>query len=130
VPDVRPYYARAHVSVVPLWIGGGTRVKVLESMAMGVPVVSTSLGCEGLDVENERSVLMADGDAALTAAIVRVLRTPTLALSLSEHAREVAAAYDWRDVGRTLDDVLRTGGRQPRCARELEHSPLGALGAS
>ncbi|HTI38147.1 MAG TPA: glycosyltransferase [Vicinamibacterales bacterium] len=106
VPDVRPYYARASVAVVPLSIGGGTRVKVLESMATGVPVVSTALGCEGLDVAHEHSVLLADSDQALADAVVRVLRSPVLASSLSSHGREVAVRYDWKRIAPVFDDIV------------------------
>ncbi len=60
VGDVKPYYAKAMVSAVPLRSGGGTRLKILEAMALGTPVVSTSIGCEGLDVENGRNILIAD----------------------------------------------------------------------
>jgi glycosyltransferase involved in cell wall biosynthesis len=55
VADIRPCYAQAHALVVPLAIGGGTRVKVLEALAIGVPVVSTTVGCEGLDVNDGES---------------------------------------------------------------------------
>ena len=123
VADVRPYYARAHAVVVPLSIGGGTRVKVLEAMAMGVPVVSTALGCEGLDVVDGRSVLIGDSDAALADAVVRVLQSPTLAESLVTHGREVARQYGWGRIGQVLDAVMQTAaserapfGRAPSAA--------------
>src|SRR5207247_623205 len=60
VPDVRPYVDRAAVFVVPLRMGGGTRLKVLEGLSMQKPMVSTSLGCEGIDVEHGRHLLIAD----------------------------------------------------------------------
>lgn len=107
VADIRPYYARAHALVVPLAIGGGTRVKVLEAMAMGVPVVSTELGCEGLDVVAGRSVLIANSDVEIADAIVRVLLIPALSDSLVRAGREVARTYDWRLIGRRLDEVMR-----------------------
>ena len=113
VPDVRPCYARAQVAAVPLSIGGGTRVKVLEAMAMGVPVVSTTLGCEGLSVVDGDSVLLADSDAALADAIVRVLTTPALRDTLARGGFAVAERYDWRRVGHDLDRALRSAVAAP-----------------
>ena len=57
VPDVKPYYARAFASVVPLRVGGGTRLKILEAMAAGVPVISTAIGAEGLTVRDGENIL-------------------------------------------------------------------------
>lgn len=113
VPDVRPFYSRASAFAVPLSIGGGTRVKVLEAMAMGVPVVSTSLGCEGLDVVDGRSVLLADSDRAMADALVRVLQVPALTASLRAHGATVAKSYDWRRIGTLLDAVIRTAAALP-----------------
>lgn len=106
VPDVRPYYADAQVFVVPLSIGGGTRVKVLESMAMGVPVVSTPLGCEGLDVSDGASALLADSDRAFADAVLRVLTTEGVRAGLVAAGRAVAERYDWRRIGSVLNDAL------------------------
>ena len=64
VPDIRPVVARSWASVVPLRAGGGTRLKILESMALGTPVVSTSKGAEGLDVTDGENILIADDAAA------------------------------------------------------------------
>src|SRR5690606_6689229 len=73
VPDTRPYVWDSAAFVVPLRVGGGTRLKVYEAMAMGCPVISTSLGVEGLPVEDGRHCLLADTPESLAAAIVRVL---------------------------------------------------------
>jgi glycosyltransferase involved in cell wall biosynthesis len=114
VSDVRPAYARADVSVVPLWIGGGTRVKALEAMAMAVPVVSTPLGCEGLEVRDGRSVLIGDSDARLADAIVAVMTKPALRSRLIAEGLAVADEYDWRRVGLALEAVFRRARRLAR----------------
>jgi glycosyltransferase involved in cell wall biosynthesis len=116
VADVRPYYARAEAVVVPLWIGGGTRVKALEAMAMGVPIVSTPLGCEGLEVRDGRSVMIGDSDDALADRAVAVLTQPALRSALVAEAFPVAEEYDWRRVGLALEAVFRRAVRPGRGA--------------
>jgi len=86
VDDVRPYLARAAAMPVPLASGGGTRVKILEAFAAGVPVVSTTKGIEGLDVEDGRHFLCAEGAAAFTVAIERLCDEPELAGALVREA--------------------------------------------
>ena len=104
VPDVRPYLASAAVVVVPLRIGGGTRLKVLEALAMGKAVVSTSLGCEGIDVEDGRHLLIADDPAHFAACVLRLLRDQEFARRLGTAGRElVQARYGWATVGERLD---------------------------
>jgi polysaccharide biosynthesis protein PslH len=112
VDDVRPYYADAEVFAIPLWIGGGTRIKALEAMAMGVPIVSTSLGCEGLDVCDGRSVVFGDSDDALADALIRVLTQPALRSSLVANAHAVAEQYDWRRIGVALNALFERVARQ------------------
>lgn len=103
VPDVLPLYQRARVCVVPLRAGGGTRLKIPEAMALGRPVVSTTLGCEGLEVEHERQLLIADGAEALAAQTARLLRQPDLARELTARARTwVEQRHDWRKLGARL----------------------------
>ena len=99
VQDVTPYYRDAHVLAVPLQSGGGTRLKILEAFAAGVPVVSTPVGCEGIDAISGRHLEIADrGDFA--AAIVRLLKTPAQAHAMAERARTLARRqYDWSVVG-------------------------------
>jgi glycosyltransferase involved in cell wall biosynthesis len=116
VPDVRPYYARAEIAVVPLWIGGGTRVKVLEAMAMGVPIVSTPLGCEGLDVRDGRTALIGDGDEALADAVVRALTQPALRRQLVAQGAALAEEYDWRRVALALEAAFRVARRRTPCS--------------
>jgi glycosyltransferase involved in cell wall biosynthesis len=99
VPDIRPYISRAALYVVPLRIGGGTRLKVLEAMATGKAVLSTSLGCEGLDVTPSRDIVIADApeDFALRAA--ELLGDGPTRKALGERARElVENHYDWRAI--------------------------------
>jgi polysaccharide biosynthesis protein PslH len=96
VPDVRPYIAGAGVYVVPLRIGGGTRLKVLEAMALGQALVSTHLGCDGFDFQDGCQVCFADDPAAFAEAVVALLRDRTRAADLGRHARAfVEANFGW-----------------------------------
>lgn len=106
VPDVMPFLRAAGVFVVPLRSGGGTRLKVLEAMAAGVPVVSTSFGIAGLSVRDGEHVLLAETPTTLAAAASRVLEDEALARSLSLAARElVEERYDWSVVARPLVEL-------------------------
>jgi glycosyltransferase involved in cell wall biosynthesis len=111
VPSVLPYLQCATACVVPLAIGGGTRVKVLEALACGVPVVSTTLGCEGIDIVDGESVLLADAPQAFADAVCRVLADPSLAESLAERGRAVAQRYDWDAIGERLDAFCEEAAR-------------------
>jgi polysaccharide biosynthesis protein PslH len=104
VPDVRPYLARAAVTVVPVRIGGGTRLKVVEALAMGKAVVSTTLGCEGLAVIDGEHVLLADDAAGFAAAILRVLADPDEGRRLGSAGRAlVVDHYSWGNASRRLE---------------------------
>lgn len=107
VPDIRPVVACSWALVVPLRVGGGTRLKVLEAMALGTPVVSTSKGAEGLDTTDGENILIADDPAAFAEKIVALLRSPELRQRLAAGGRRlVEARYDWRAVGRDLDALV------------------------
>ncbi|MES2152622.1 MAG: glycosyltransferase [Pseudomonadota bacterium] len=87
VDDVRPYVHGAHAFIIPLLVGGGTRIKAFEAMAMGCPVVSTAIGMEGLEVSSGEHFLCADGAAALIQALLDLLGDEALRLKLSQQAR-------------------------------------------
>jgi glycosyltransferase involved in cell wall biosynthesis len=89
VEDVRPYVRDAHVYVIPLRVGGGTRIKVYEAMAMGCPVVSTRIGVEGLPVEHERHFVAADRGGDMAAAVLSLLSDHEKRLRLSRQARRL-----------------------------------------
>lgn len=94
--DARPAYRRASVAVAPLRAGGGTRLKILEAMALGRPVVSTRLGAKGLAVGDGEHLLLADAPGEIAAALVRLLRDSGLRARLSTSARRlVERRYDW-----------------------------------
>ena len=99
VPDVLPLVAGATCSIVPLQSGGGTRLKILEAMALGTPVVSTSKGAEGLDVQHDVHLLIADTPEEFAGAVIRLLQQPDLQRRLSGNAlRLVREHYDWAGV--------------------------------
>lgn len=99
VDDVRPLIAESWVSVVPLLAGGGTRLKILEAMALGTPVVSTSKGAEGLTAESGRHLIVVDRPEEFAAAVVRLCRDERQRAQLSAQARRfVAEHYDWSAV--------------------------------
>jgi glycosyltransferase involved in cell wall biosynthesis len=103
VDDLTPYYRRAAVVVAPLRAGGGTRLKVLEAMAVGRPVVSTTVGCEGLDVHDGAELLMADEPIAFAQHVVQLLGDPRRRAQLASRARAlVERRYDWPIIGEKL----------------------------
>jgi polysaccharide biosynthesis protein PslH len=105
VPDVRPYYGQATAFVVPLRLGRGTRLKIVEAMAMGVPVVSTTIGAEGLDVHDGEDILIADDAASFVQAVLRLLADPTLRARIGEGGRVLARRYDWTELARPLAEL-------------------------
>jgi glycosyltransferase involved in cell wall biosynthesis len=104
VDDLRPHLAGAAVSIVPLRIGGGTRFKVLEAMAMAKPVVSTSLGAEGIEAEPGRHLLLADDREAFAAAVGRILDEPSLGARLGGEGRAlVEERFSWEAAVQPLE---------------------------
>lgn len=110
VDDVRPLIASAWVSLAPLRIGGGTRLKILEAMALKTPVVATSKGAEGLDVEHEVNILIADTPREFAEAVVRLSKECDLRQELVENAYQlVLQKYNWPFVmPRFLDLIQKT----------------------
>lgn len=108
LPDVRPAVAGSAVCVVPLRIGGGTRLKILQAMALGTPVVSTSKGAEGLDVTPGRDILIGDTPETLASHVLRLLTDRGFADQVAAAARAlVRDRYTWARSGAILEDVLR-----------------------
>jgi sugar transferase (PEP-CTERM/EpsH1 system associated) len=107
VPDVRPWLFGALVSVVPLRIGGGTRLKIYEAMAAEVPVVSTAVGAEGLDVRGGEDILIADSPAEFAARCVRLLANPGERARLAAAAREnLAGRHSWDTAAWQFERLL------------------------
>jgi polysaccharide biosynthesis protein PslH len=108
VDDVRPYVLGSTVYVVPIRIGGGVRLKVMEAMAMGKPVVSTALGVEGIDVRDGSDVLVRDTPEAFADAVVRLIESRSLRRQIGESANALATArYDWRVLVPKLEELYQ-----------------------
>ncbi len=121
--DVRPAIARSWAEVVPLRKGGGTRLKVLEALALGTPVISTSKGVEGLELLPEQDVLVADTVESLAAQTLRLLESPTLRQQLAANGRLAAARYDWSIGIRQLDQAIETITQAPQSALHMRATP-------
>lgn len=108
VPDIRPYLARASVVIAPIRYAAGTRVKILEAMAMAKPVVATTVGAEGLEVTPGADILLADSPAAFAAAVVSLLTNPDLRRQIGDKARAlVEGQYRWDFItSRAESDLL------------------------
>lgn len=103
------YYKGCRVCVVPLRAGGGTRLKILEAMAFGRPVVTTSVGCEGLEVMDGEHLLIGDTPETFAENVIKLLRRPELSLQISGAARRlVEQRYDWSVIAPKLLEVYRT----------------------
>jgi glycosyltransferase involved in cell wall biosynthesis len=108
VADVRPYMERAAAYIVPLRIGGGTRLKIYEAMAMEKPIVSTTVGAEGLPVRDGVELLLADSPATFAAAVVRVLTDEVVAERLSDAAAKlVREQFGWDRVATRFAEICR-----------------------
>ena len=108
VDDVRPFYREALAAVVPLKVGGGSRLKILEAMAAGVPVVSTTLGAEGLDVHDGEDIVIADTNEQLAEALGKVIKNEELRQRVSEAGRAlVSDRYDWSRLGANLFETYQ-----------------------
>ena len=104
VDDVGPFIERAAAVVVPLRLGGGTRLKVVEAMAKAKPIISTRLGAEGIDVVDGTHLLLADEPREFAAAVERVLSDRALADQLGAGARRLAEErYTWQAIGGRLE---------------------------
>ena len=106
VPEIKPYFAEATVFVVPLRIGSGTRLKILEALAMGKAVVSTSVGAEGLDLKDGEEIFIADEPTTFADAVTRLLTDASLRRRIGENGRaRVEQDYDWRSIGEKLHQL-------------------------
>ena len=106
VEDVVPYYRQSAVCVVPLRAGGGTRLKILEAMALGRPVISTTIGCEGLEVVDGEHLLIADIPEQFAEKTVRLLSDRQLYKHISTNGRQlVETRYDWDKIAGRLMEV-------------------------
>lgn len=120
VDDIRPVISRAAVYVVPLRIGGGTRLKILDALSMGKALVSTSVGCEGLDVVDGEHLVVADTPEQFAAAVVRLLRDPAAAQALGAAGRAlVQRKYEWAALADRLDAVYRASLTPDAVARPV-----------
>ena len=122
--SVSEYLRDATVAVVPLRIGGGTRLKIFEAMAMGKAMVSTSIGAEGLDVLNERDIFLADTPPAFADAILLLLRDQAVRRRLEEAAVRLARQHDWSRITQHFSDVLQTAVRSFKARSELKECGL------
>jgi sugar transferase (PEP-CTERM/EpsH1 system associated) len=117
VDDIRPYVSQAAVYVVPLRVGGGTRLKVLDAMAMGKALVSTAIGCEGIAVRPDEHLVVADTPDAMAAATIALLNDPARRQALGAAARRlVEQRYAWRVVGGQLLEAYQAAAARQRRA--------------
>jgi polysaccharide biosynthesis protein PslH len=123
VPDVRPYYQRAWLQVVPIRIGGGTRLKIVESLAMGTPVVSTTMGAQGLDLQHGHEALLADTETDFIAETIRGLRDADLREKLVREGQSTATArLSWDGLSARLRAIYAERFAKPGSPRY--ESPL------
>jgi glycosyltransferase involved in cell wall biosynthesis len=104
--DVGPFYGQAAVVVVPVLVGGGTRFKILEAFARGVPVVSTTVGYEGIEATLGLDLLVADTPIQMAHAVIELLQSPVKRRQLAENGYRRVQPYDWKVIGQTLQNTL------------------------
>ncbi|HEY6340665.1 MAG TPA: glycosyltransferase family 4 protein [Bryobacteraceae bacterium] len=121
VPSVTDYLRDATVVVVPLRIGGGTRLKIYEAMAMGKALVSTSIGAEGLSFQNGRDLLLADDASSFAEAILLLLRDAQVRRRFEQAAVELAAQFDWSVVAGRFAEVLQAMASGSSSAPRANH---------
>ncbi len=112
VPDIRPYLAAAALAIAPLRLGSGARLKILDALAAGLPVVSTTVGAEGLALVHDRDLLLADEPDAFAAAVLALLDDPARAHALAQQGQDVVRRlYSWETVAAGFGDLIRHTAR-------------------
>jgi polysaccharide biosynthesis protein PslH len=112
VEDIRTNLWRAAINIVPLRNGGGTRLKILEAMAAGLPIVSTSIGSEGLNIENGKNILIADTPEQFVKCIIMLNQQPELKNMIAQNARKlVVEEYDWKNIVPRLESVFQAAAK-------------------
>jgi polysaccharide biosynthesis protein PslH len=114
VPDLNRYFAESTALIVPLRIAGGTRLKIVEAMAAGVPVITTAIGAEGLPVVHGEQVLFAETPQETVQCVTRLVSDPEFAQRMAKAARRLCEErYDWRSIVGAMEQQLLEGGDQP-----------------
>jgi glycosyltransferase involved in cell wall biosynthesis len=109
VPDLTPYMEKAAIMVVPVRAGGGMRVRILEAFARGLPVVTTTIGLEGIDARPGEEVLVADTPADFADTVTRLLKDKVLQDNLAAKGRQLAKrCYDWHVILGKMDEIYQT----------------------
>ena len=107
VDDIAAYVATSWISLAPIWSGGGTRLKILEAMALRTPVIATSKGAEGIDARPDEHILIADTPEDFAAAVIRLLQEPSLRKKLTDNAYHlVSEKYDWTTVAPQMQQLI------------------------
>jgi sugar transferase (PEP-CTERM/EpsH1 system associated) len=121
VPDIRPYVHKASVYIVPLRVGGGTRLKILDAMAMGKAIVSTAVGCEGLEVTDGQDILVADTPEDFAARTLELMADAGRRTTLGAVARAtVESRYGWARLGEMQEAVHQEARAVVRAASQIE----------
>ena len=108
MPDLQPYLSETAAFIVPLRSGAGMRVKILDAWNWGLPVVSTSVGADGIRAVHDDNILIADDAESFSSGILRILQDRKLSRRLSENGRStVESLYDWRKLYPAWDGVYR-----------------------
>ena len=105
VPHIQPYLASSSIYIVPLRIGSGTRLKILEAMAAGLPIVSSPIGAEGFDIEDGREMILAESPEEWVGSILSLLANEDRRSAIGAAARNFAAKYDWRAIASPLNEL-------------------------
>lgn len=121
VPDVRPHVWNARVSIVPLRIGGGTRLKIYEAMAAGRPVVSTQIGAEGLAVDDGQNIALADEPEAFAARCLELLDSPPAWQARQAAALQHVRQFSWQAIATHFAEILERHGQAAATARISTH---------
>lgn len=126
VRDTRPYFNRAVVYIAPFKLGGGSKLKILEAMAMKKAIVSTTVGCQGIDIKNEESVLITNQPEDFAKNIIRLFKDETLRNYIGENARVVVESkYDWGIIVDKIEDSInKIVALKGRSYDETDHSIL------
>lgn len=135
VDDVRPYMREAAVFVVPIRIGGGTRLKIFEAMAMGLPVVSTTIGAEGLPVTDGNEIVLRDSPDRFSRSVISLLQDRHIASKTAETAcRVVRDKFGWSSIAKQFEDIVvevidtrKDAAAGPESIRHLQARSVGQV---